>query len=168
MRRSGSPIPDRLATPALRRASGRLRQWPAVAEVLRDLCTGGDAVLDTVLAQALVAIGDWDGAIEMFEAIRRRAQGAPLPVGIAWRFGALLYLRSETNAAEHVLLAAVEAEQIVDFLVLGSEENHRQIGFLPQPPQRLHAVHARHLDVEDRKVRRTGAEAVEREDAPSV
>ncbi len=76
-----------------------------VAEALRDLGTGGDPALDAVLAEALVAVGDWDGALEVFGAIRRGSD-APLPAAIAWRFGALLYLRSETEAAWEVLSAA--------------------------------------------------------------
>ena len=52
--------------------------------------------------------------------------------------------------------------RIVDLLVLRGEENHRHVGLLTQAAQRLHAVHARHLDVEDRKVRRTALESVKR------
>ena len=81
-----------------------------VSEVLRELGTGADARLDAILAQALVAVGDWDGAIEMFGAIRRNAAGAPLTAAIAWRFGALLYLRSNTDAAQEVLFAAYREE----------------------------------------------------------
>ena len=77
-----------------------------VAEVLRDLGTGGDVGLDTILAQALVAVGDWDGAMEVFRAIQRTAADAPLAPAIAWRFGALLYLRSDIEAAQKVLSAA--------------------------------------------------------------
>jgi len=38
-------------------------------------------------------------------------------------------------------------------------KNHRQIGFLTQTAQQFHAVHARHLDVEDGDVRRIGGKA---------
>ncbi len=77
-----------------------------VAEVLRDLGTGDDLGLDTILAQALVAVGDWDGAMDVFRAIQRSAAGARLPAAIAWRFGALLYLRSDFEGAQEVLSAA--------------------------------------------------------------
>ena len=70
--------------------------------------------------------------------------------------------------ADEIVGAHLEAEQFVDLLVLRGEEDHRQVGFLPQPPQRLHAVHARHLDVEDGKVRQRGLEAVERRGAVGV
>ena len=52
--------------------------------------------------------------------------------------------------------------RIVDLLVLGGEEDHRHVGLLAQAAEQLHAVHARHLDVEDRKVRRRGAKTVQR------
>ncbi len=77
-----------------------------VAEVIRDLGPGEDLVLNTLLAQALVAAGDWDGAMEVFAAIQRDAGSAPLAAPVAWRLGALLYLRSEFEAAEDVLSAA--------------------------------------------------------------
>ncbi|OIQ65554.1 hypothetical protein GALL_528850 [mine drainage metagenome] len=98
-----------------------------------------------------------------------------LGVGFLRRGGGILWRRTAQHGlhaldqqalrerlADEIVGAHFEAEQFVDFLVLGGEENHRQVGFLPQPPQRLHTVHARHLDVEDGKVRRTGAEAVQR------
>jgi hypothetical protein len=48
--------------------------------------------------------------------------------------------------------AHFQAEQFVDLLFLRSEKDHRQVGFLAQPAQRLHSVHAGHLDIEDDKV----------------
>ena len=77
-----------------------------VAEVLRVVGTGNRPALDAILAAALVAVGDWDGAMEMFGLIYRNAAGAPLDAAIAWRFGALLYLRSDIEAAHEVLSAA--------------------------------------------------------------
>ena len=53
-----------------------------------------------------------------------------------------------------VVGAEVEAEDLVDLLVLGGQDDHRQVGGLAQAPQHLHAVHARHLHVEDGQVRR--------------
>jgi hypothetical protein len=47
-----------------------------------------------------------------------------------------------------------QAEQFVDLLLLRGEKDHRQVGFLPQPPQSLHAVHARHLDIENGEIGR--------------
>src|SRR5689334_14026235 len=63
--------------------------------------------------------------------------------------------------ADEIVGAHLETEQFVDLFILGGQEDHRQIGLLPQPAQRFHAVHARHLDVEYREIRRRGAEAVE-------
>jgi hypothetical protein len=63
---------------------------------------------------------------------------------------------------DEIVGAHLEAEQFVDLLVLRGEEDDRHVGLLAQPAQRLHAVHARHLDVEDRKIRRARLEAVER------
>src|SRR6185312_14223937 len=63
--------------------------------------------------------------------------------------------------ADEIVGAHLQAEQFVDLLVLGGEEDDGDVGLLTQPPQRLHAVHARHLDVEDGKVRRRRLEAVE-------
>ncbi len=44
--------------------------------------------------------------MEVFAAVQRRASGEPLPAATAWRFGALLYMRSDMEAAEQVLSAA--------------------------------------------------------------
>ncbi|HWD85575.1 MAG TPA: tetratricopeptide repeat protein [Solirubrobacteraceae bacterium] len=73
-----------------------------VAGVLRQLGTGDGVALDAVLAEALVAVGDWDGALDVFRAMQHNSR-APLTPAIAWRFGALLYLRSDTEAAWEVL-----------------------------------------------------------------
>jgi hypothetical protein len=55
----------------------------------------------------------------------------------------------------HVVVGPeVEAQDLVDLLVLGGEDDHRQVGALAQPPQHLHAVHSRHLHVEDGEVGR--------------
>lgn len=77
-----------------------------VAKILGDLGTEAAETLDTVRAEALVATGDWDGAMELFGMVHRRTAPAPLPAPTAWRFGALLYLRGEIDAAEEVLSAA--------------------------------------------------------------
>ena len=70
--------------------------------------------------------------------------------------------------ADEIVGAHLEAEQFVDLLVLRGEEDDRHVGLLAQPPQQLHAVHARHLDVEDREVRRTGLETLQRRSAVGV
>jgi hypothetical protein len=70
--------------------------------------------------------------------------------------------------ADEVVGPELEAEQLVDLLVLGGKEDHRQVGLLPQTPEEFHAVHARHLDVEDREVGRLLAQAVERRGAVGV
>ena len=69
---------------------------------------------------------------------------------------------------DEVVGAHLEAEQLVDLLVLGGQEDDRQVGFLAQAPQELHAVHAGHLDVEDGEVGRGVAQAVERGGAVRV
>ena len=56
--------------------------------------------------------------------------------------------------ADEIVGAHFEAEQLVDLLVLGGEEDHRQLGPLAEAAQQLHAVHARHLDIENGEVRR--------------
>jgi hypothetical protein len=42
----------------------------------------------------------------------------------------------------------VEAQDLVDLLVLGGEDDHRQVGGPAQAAQHLHAVHPGHLDVQ--------------------
>ncbi len=69
---------------------------------------------------------------------------------------------------DEVVGAHLEPEELVDFLILGGQENHRQIGLLPQAAQKLHAVHARHLDIEDRQLRWPGAGSPSSAEAPSV
>ena len=64
--------------------------------------------------------------------------------------------------ADEIVGAHFEAEQFVDLVILRGEEDHRQIGFLPEPAQKLHAVHARHFDIEDREVWRICLEAIKR------
>ena len=53
-----------------------------------------------------MAVGDWDGAMELFGDLERRIAGSPIPSSTAWRFGALLYLRGDTEAAVRVLSSA--------------------------------------------------------------
>jgi ATP/maltotriose-dependent transcriptional regulator MalT/DNA-binding SARP family transcriptional activator len=76
-----------------------------VAEVLREFGTDGELELDMIRGEALMAVGDWDGAMELFRTIQARSGDAPLDPGTAWRFGALLYLRSELDSAFGVLSA---------------------------------------------------------------
>ncbi|MBV9309612.1 MAG: tetratricopeptide repeat protein, partial [Solirubrobacterales bacterium] len=100
--------PPRQALALLERCGERLvtRGYGSrLAEVLRAIGTGGDLALQTILAQALVAVGDWDAAMEEFRLIRQAAS-ASLTAGVAWRFGALLYLRSDFETAREVLSAA--------------------------------------------------------------
>ena len=49
----------------------------------------------------------------------------------------------------------------VIFLTSKDEEDDRNVGLLAEPAQSFHAVHARHLDVEDSEIRRRGLESVE-------
>ena len=84
------------------------------------------------------------------------------------RFDALDQKPLRERFADEIVGAHLQAEQLVDLLVLGGEEDHRHVGLLAQPPQQLHAVHARHLDVEDGEVGRRGLEPLERGGAVGV
>ncbi len=79
-----------------------------VAEVLHELGSGQDVELETIRAEALTASGDWDGAVELFSDIERRTAGSPPAPAIAWRHGALLYLRGDMENARTVLGAAFD------------------------------------------------------------
>src|SRR5579862_2044962 len=57
-----------------------------------------------------------------------------------------------------VVGAEVEAQDLVDLLVLRGQHDHRQGGGLAQAAQHLHAVHPRHLHVEDGEVGRVALE----------
>ncbi len=48
--------------------------------------------------------------------------------------------------------AHLEAEQLVDLLVLRRQEDYRHRRLLANAAQKLHAVHARHLDVENAEI----------------
>ncbi len=55
----------------------------------------------------------------------------------------------------HVVVGAeVEPQDFVDLVVLRGQDDDRQVGIGAHPLQHFHAVHARHLDVEDGKVGR--------------
>ncbi|GAA3217849.1 hypothetical protein GCM10017691_00160 [Pseudonocardia petroleophila] len=73
-----------------------------LAEVLGAVGTGGDPALEGALGAALQAAGDWDGALEVYTRLHRTT-GDRLPPQVAWRYGALLYLRGEATAALGVL-----------------------------------------------------------------
>src|SRR3712207_6915507 len=49
-----------------------------------------------------------------------------------------------------------------------SEEDHRQVALLAKPPQQLHAVHARHLDIEHGEVGRIVGERLQRRRAVRI
>jgi len=74
-----------------------------VAEILGSVGTGNRPGLDGILGAALQAVGDWDGAMETFGRVRLNAQDGRLAPDIAWRYGALLYLRGESDTAMEVL-----------------------------------------------------------------
>ena len=61
-----------------------------------------------------------------------------------------------------VVGATPQAHQLVDLLVLAGEEDDRHVASHPQPLQQLHAVHARHLDVQYRQVDGLGDQALQR------
>ena len=96
--------------------------------------------------------------------------GAAPSLGAARRSTALT--RSTSRRCENGLRMKSSApilrpNNLVDLLVLGGEEDHRHVGLLAQPAQQLHAVHARHLDVEDGEIGRRGLKPSSAE-APSV
>jgi hypothetical protein len=63
----------------------------------------------------------------------------------------------------HVIVGAhAQAHHLVDLIILGGEEDHRHLGFLAQALQQIHAVHARHLDVEHAQIRKAAVERVKR------
>ena len=70
--------------------------------------------------------------------------------------------------AHKIVSTHLEAEEFVDLVVLGGQEDHRHIALLAQPAQQFHAIHARHLDVQDRQVRRPRAQPFERRNAVGV
>jgi DNA-binding SARP family transcriptional activator len=82
-------------------ASGRSAR---VAELAQQCGPGGPA-LDAVLADALWQCGDWDGAAAAFERVAYADVGG-LSSAVAWRFGALLYLRGDRARAESILEAS--------------------------------------------------------------
>ena len=57
--------------------------------------------------------------------------------------------------------AHAQAHELVDLVILGGQEDHGQIALLAQPVEQLEAVHARHLDVEDRQIDRLGGQALQ-------
>jgi DNA-binding SARP family transcriptional activator len=93
----------RIGRPLVARGSG-----VRVAEILRGLEPEAELELHVIRADALVAAGDWDGAMERFADIDRRTGDAALAPATAWRYGALLYLRGETDAAMRTLAAALD------------------------------------------------------------
>jgi ATP/maltotriose-dependent transcriptional regulator MalT/DNA-binding SARP family transcriptional activator len=111
--RSGGPAAEARAFmarcgPALVRRGGAAR----LADVLRRHGTGADSALDAVLAEALQAIGDWDGAIELFARLQRSAGQQGLPPAVAWRFGVVQYLRGQSASALQTLSAAYSPELV--------------------------------------------------------
>src|SRR5438270_13842382 len=67
-----------------------------------------------------------------------------------------------------IIGAHFEPEQLVDFAFLRGKENYRQVRPLTYPAQQFDTVHARHLDIENSKIRRTGFKALQRGRAVSV
>ena len=60
-----------------------------------------------------------------------------------------------TERLMHVVVGAqVEAEDFIDLLVLGRQDDHRHVGRPTKAAKHLHPIHARHLHIEDRQVRR--------------
>jgi ATP/maltotriose-dependent transcriptional regulator MalT/DNA-binding SARP family transcriptional activator len=105
-RRGGSPeelrgLMDRHGHTLVSRGGGA-----RIAEILGRIGTGDVPKLDGVLGEALQAAGDWDGAMRTFSRLRRSSEDARLSPELAWRYGALLYLRGDSATALDVLRAA--------------------------------------------------------------
>ncbi len=90
-------------------------------------------------------------------------------VGFGLRLGVLLAsaqngpdaLEKEALAErllDEVIGAEGEAEDLVDLLILGGEEDDRKTVLFAQGPQQLKAVHSRHFDVENGELRHLGVE----------
>ena len=56
----------------------------------------------------------------------------------------------------------MQAERLVDLVVLGGQEDHGQLALLAQLAEQFHPVHARHLDVEHREIGRAGDDLAQR------
>ncbi|MNY48427.1 hypothetical protein D3C86_1837610 [compost metagenome] len=69
---------------------------------------------------------------------------------------------------DEVVGAHLQAEQFVDLFILGGEKDNRQIRLLAKTPQKLHAVHAWHLYIENGELRRTGDQPVKRGSAVRI
>ncbi len=97
-----------------RRGPALIRHGAAarVIDILRAHGTGGDPGLDAVLAEALQAVGQWDAAIDLFSRVERARGPEPLPAGVAWRYGVLLYLRGDSAAAAATLQAAHDPSRL--------------------------------------------------------
>src|SRR6516162_230926 len=54
-----------------------------------------------------------------------------------------------------------QAQELVDLVVLRGQKDHWDVTLPPQLAEQLHAVHARHLDVEHSNINRLRAEALE-------
>src|SRR5487761_17990 len=61
-----------------------------------------------------------------------------------------------------IVRAHAQAEHFVDLVILRGKEDNRKRALLTQIGEQLHAVHARHLDVEDRQVDRLRRHRFER------
>ena len=61
-----------------------------------------------------------------------------------------------------VVSAEAQAHQLIDFLILGGQEDNRDGAALAQALQQFHPVHAGHLDIEHGEVHRAGGHALQR------
>jgi hypothetical protein len=84
---------------------------------------------------------------------RRRREAGDRLLPAQQRADALDQQTLRERLLDVVVGAHAQAQHLVDLVVLGGQEDHRHRGFLAQPLQQVHAVHARHLDVEDGHVR---------------
>src|SRR5882757_11363537 len=70
--------------------------------------------------------------------------------------------------ANEVVGPHFEAEQFIDLFVFGCEKYDRHVRLLPQAAQCFHAVHTRHLDVEDGEVGGRRLETIKRGSAVRI
>ena len=107
--------------------------------MLTRIGTGGNQRLEGILGEALVAVGDWDAAMDAFERVRRVAAHGGLAPEIAWRYGALLYLRGDSDTALEVLSAAER--------IIGRPVPHELVARRPGDPVALFADNQRAKDL---------------------
>ena len=62
----------------------------------------------------------------------------------------------------HIVVGAhAQTQNFVDLIIFRGQKDHRHLGFLAQALQQIHAIHARHLDIQHSHVRKAAVKGVE-------